>query len=441
MADQVTRSPRERLARLWHRIPAIRFGREGQSSVARESSPVTSYYLVIIPAVLLALIGLLMGFSASAVTNIAQGENPYIAFLKPLALTTIGLIMMFVAQMVPEKVYYAGALVLFAVACLLQALVMVPLFGRAEGGNTNWIHIPGLPFLIQPSELLKLALIIALAQLVARRDSRRDDFKQMAIRCGGATAAALGLVMLGHDMGTALVVATCAFGALWVAGLPRKWFGYAILAAIPILAFLVVQNPTRLRRIIAIIPGMGPERSTSAPEQIDHALWAFGSGGLMGLGPGASREKWEYLQAAHTDFILAIVGEEFGLLGTCSVLVLMMLMVWGMVRVSRESTSLFAAVVSGGIASWIAVQTIINVMSVTGMGPVIGVPLPLVSSGGSAFVFTASAVGVVASCARANAHMRMFGSPDEASAGRDPRRRIHKRPARTRRVRQAQKAR
>lgn len=142
---------------------------------------------------------------------------------------------------------------------------------------------------------------------------------------------------------------------------------------------------------------------------------------MTGLGPGASREKWNYLQAAHTDFIFAIVGEEFGLLGALAVLVCLGLLVWGMIRVARESTDLFVIIASSGVATWIGVQTIINVLSVTGMGPVIGVPLPLVSYGGSSFLFTITAVAVVASFARARAGMWMIGRPDEASAGRDPR--------------------
>ena len=145
----------------------------------------------------------------------------------------------------------------------------------------------------------------------------------------------------------------------------------------------------------------GPNES--APEQIDHSLWALGSGGLTGLGPGASREKWNYLQAAHTDFIFAIVGEEFGLLGTFAVLLCLGLLVWGMFRVARESSELFVVIAASGVGTWIGVQTVINVLSVTGVGPVIGVPLPLVSYGGSSFLFTITSVAVVASFARARA--------------------------------------
>ena len=176
-----------------------------------------------------------------------------------------------------------------------------------------------------------------------------------------------------------------------------------------------------MKRIEAILPWNTVERDISAPEQIDHSLWAFGSGGLMGLGPGASREKWNYLQAAHTDFILAIIGEEFGLLGTLAVLIAIGMLVWGMVRVCQDATDPFVVIATGGVATWIGVQAVVNVLSVTGIGPVIGVPLPLVSYGGSSFLFTAVAVGVVASFARTSAGMRMMGSTSAETRARDPR--------------------
>ena len=155
------------------------------------------------------------------------------------------------------------------------------------------------------------------------------------------------------------------------------------------------------------MPWNRPALNLSAPEQIDHALWALGSGGLTGLGPGASREKWNYLQAAHTDFILAIIGEEFGLLGSLTVITCLCLMIWGMLRLIRTTNSFFAAIITGGVATWIGIQAFINIASVTGMGPVIGVPLPLVSYGGSSYLFTVSAIAVVAACARENAGMTM----------------------------------
>ena len=394
----------------WHiptvTLPRIRFG----SGQERQEDPVTTYYLVVLPAIVLSVFGLVMGFSAQTVTSIAQGENPYTAYARPLVIIVVSLLIAMIVQLVPQRWFVYLAPVMFVGALGFQTLVLSPL-GRSEGGNANWVKIG--PIMAQPSEFLKLALIVFLALMVSKSASKRSDLRTMAVAVGLPILIALGAVMLGRDMGTAMVVAVGALGAVWVGGL--------IVLAVPTMVLLVLSNPTRIRRILAILPGTSKGPDESAPEQIDHSLWALGSGGLTGLGPGASREKWNYLQAAHTDFIFAIVGEEFGLLGTLAVLVCLGLLVWGMIRVARESSDLFVVVVSSGVASWIGVQTIINVLSVTGMGPVIGVPLPLVSYGGSSFLFTITAIAVVASFARARAGMRMIGRPDEASAGRDPR--------------------
>ena len=402
----------------WHiptvTLPRIRFG----SGQERQEDPVTTYYLVVLPAIVLSVFGLVMGFSAQTVTSIAQGENPYTAYARPLLIIVVSLLIAMIVQLVPQRWFVYLAPIMFVGALGFQTLVLSPL-GRSEGGNANWVKIG--PIMAQPSEFLKLALIVFLALMVSKSASKRSDLRTMAVAVGLPILIALGAVMLGRDMGTAMVVAVGALGAVWVAGLPKRWFGGLIMLAVPTMVLLVLSNPTRIRRILAILPGTSKRPDESAPEQIDHSLWALGSGGLTGLGPGASREKWNYLQAAHTDFIFAIVGEEFGLLGTLAVLVCLGLLVWGMIRVARESSDLFVVVASSGVASWIGVQTIINVLSVTGMGPVIGVPLPLVSYGGSSFLFTITAIAVVASFARARAGMRMIGRPDEASAGRDPR--------------------
>ena len=411
-------NPFKRLGELIRAIPRIEVGRGGDSHHAR--SPVATYYLVVVPALVLAVFGLMMGFSSQAVTNIAAGENPYIAFLRPLGIIVFSLVIAFIVHLIPTWVFRRSAIALFLIALGMQVLVITPL-GRSEGGNVNWVHIPGVPFLVQPSEFLKLALVLVIARAIDREGTRINDWKQIGVIAGLPIVVALGDVMLGHDMGTAMIVAAAAVGAVWMSGIPGKWFFVLGTLSLPALAFLVASNPTRMKRIEAILPWNTVERDISAPEQIDHSLWAFGSGGLMGLGPGASREKWNYLQAAHTDFILAIIGEEFGLLGTLAVLIAIGMLVWGMVRVCQDATDPFVVIATGGVATWIGVQAVVNVLSVTGIGPVIGVPLPLVSYGGSSFLFTAVAVGVVASFARTGAGMRMMGSASAETRASDPR--------------------
>ncbi|WP_314501127.1 putative peptidoglycan glycosyltransferase FtsW [uncultured Actinomyces sp.] len=398
-------------------IPRFEFAPKERGD--RVYSPVATYYLIVIPALILTVFGLVMGFSASAVTTIASGGSPYAAFLRQLLIIGVSFLLAAIfVQRIPSAVWYRLAPAIYLAALFFQALVMTPL-AASQGGNTNWVSLPGLGT-FQPSEFLKLALIVALGRSLSRQGARRNDWRQMAVTVGLPILGALVDVMLGKDMGTAMVMAAGAFGAIWVARLPRKWFAVIFLSAIPVVVFLVFQNPTRMKRILAVLPWNRPARNLSAPEQIDHALWALGSGGLTGLGPGASREKWNYLQAAHTDFILAIIGEEFGLLGTLTIVACICLMIWGMVRLIHSSNSFFATIVSGGVAAWIGIQAIINIASVTGLGPVIGVPLPLVSYGGSSYLFTISAIALVAACARENAGMTM-GLKFSAGSSRDPR--------------------
>ena len=156
--------------------------------------------------------------------------------------------------------------------------------------------------------------------------------------------------------------------------------------------------------------------------QQQHAKLAFGSGGQEGAGPGMGRMKLYYLREAHTDFILAIVGEEFGLIGTLTLLVLLGLLIYGTLRLASNAKSRFISISAGGVATWLVVQGLINIGTVTGLAPVIGVPFPLVSYGGSSFLFTAMAIGVLLSFARTEAGMRRTGRLSPETAGRDPRR-------------------
>lgn len=400
------------------RLPRIEFERPGHTQ--REYSAVTTFYLIVVPALLLIAIGLMMAFSSQAVMNIASEKDPYKAFLKPAMLVLAALVAMGIVQLFRPHWWRTLAWVAFLGSLVAQTLVLSPL-GASEGGNTNWIRIPGLPFLLQPSEILKLGIILFLAWVLSRPGTRLKDPAQIMVLAGVPIGLALLAVMLGRDLGTAMVMALACVGALWVADLPKKWFAVLFAALIPVSVLLVLSNPTRIKRVMEILPWAKPERSLSAPTQIDHAMWAFGTGGLFGVGPGASREKWNYLQEADTDFILAIIGEEFGFFGSTVVLLCIGLLLWGLLRLCAHTPQLFDRVVVGGVATWIGVQALINITSVSNIGPVIGVPLPFVSSGGSSLLFTSIALGVVLSIARNDAGMRQVGRPDEASAGRDPR--------------------
>lgn len=386
----------------------------------RQYSPLVTLYMIFVPLSVVLIFGVLMAFSSQTIINISNEADTFHSYIKPVFLLIIAVIAGGISAVFSPDFYRRIAPFFWLFSLLMQALVLTPL-GASEGGNTNWIRIPGVPFLIQPSELLKLTSIIILAALMDRKGTRLGDWRQIGVLAGLPIVISVADIMLGHDMGTTLVVVAAYVGALFIVGLPRKWFIVLFLMLIPVGIIAVLYNPTRVARILVVLPGFKPERDLSKPEQIDHSLWALGSGGVFGLGPGASREKWEYLQAAHTDFILAIIGEEFGLLGTLLVVGALLTMILGMFRLAHNVDTLFEAMVVAGVATWIGAQAVINIATVTGLGPVIGVPLPFVSSGGSSLLFTTFAMGVVLSIARHDAGLTRHKKREMGTFGRDPR--------------------
>lgn len=401
---------------LLDKLPRVRV--EGDWN-EREYSPATTYYMILVSALLLGGFGLLMTFSAAAVSNIADELNPYTAFLRSFTIIMASAILAGITAMMPASIWPRLTPFIFAVAVVGQSMVLF--LGVEQGGNTNWIIIPGTRQYIQPSEFLKLATCLFLAMVLANLGKEVSNWKRVLVAVGLPTAIAIGAVMLGHDMGTAMIFVAIALGSLWIAGVPAKWFPIVGLIMAGGAAALVTINASRMTRVLDVLPGLRPEPDPSNPTQSDHGLWALGSGGLFGMGPGASREKWNYLQEADTDFILAIVGEEFGLIGTLTLLVALGVLVWGILRLSSHSQTAYVRIASGGIASWLIFQGLINVGSVTGLTPVIGVPFPLVSHGGSAYLFTALSIGVLLSFARTDAGIRWRSRLDPETRGRDPR--------------------
>lgn len=401
------------------RLPRIEFERSHAAN--KEYSPVATYYIIMVPALILIAIGLMMAFSSQAVVNIAQGIDPYKAVLKPALFVAVGLVFIAAAQFVRPHWWKRLSVATFFVSLLGQMLVLSPL-GVTVNGNTNWIMIPGSGgSTIQPSEFLKLGVLMFLAWVLSRRGTRLNDPWQILVLTGVPIVIAIGDVMLGHDKGTAAVLTLACLGALWVADLPSKWFKVMSIPLAGLSVLVVMSQGYLIERVLQVLPWTKPERDLAQATQTDHALWAFGSGGLFGVGPGASREKWEYLQEGHTDFILAIIGEEFGFFGSSVILVCIGVILWGMLRLSAHTSDLYIRVLAGGVASWIGFQALVNIGMASALLPVIGVTLPFVSAGGSSMIFTSLALGVVLSLARHEANMRQIGRPDEASAGRDPR--------------------
>lgn len=363
-------------------------------------SPVTSYYLIGGVTLLLLVLGLVMVLSSSTITSIRSEGSPYAVFLDQAKFALIGVPLMVLASHLSVRFYKAVAWPAMIGALVFQLLILTPL-ARGQGGNTNWILIPGLNQTVQPSEFLKLALAVWLAAVLAQKGPELLRHpKEVAVPAILVAGAALGLVLYGHDLGTALILVALVAGALYAAGVPIWMFTVAGGAAAAGVAMLTLSSENRRARVETFL-GLRELDPQGLGFQTQHGLWGLGTGGISGVGLGASREKWLYLPEAHNDFIFAIIGEELGLLGTLLVLALFGALAVGFLRVVRRHSDPFITIATSAIAAWILVQAVVNIGVVIGLLPVIGVPLPLVSAGGSALITTLLGLGVVLAFARA----------------------------------------
>lgn len=358
-----------------------------------------SFYLIAGAALLLLTLGTVIVLSATTINSIKVNDgDPFAQFMGQAKFVLIGLPLAGIAAAIPMRAYKKLAPLAFLGAVSLQMLIFTPL-AKTVGGNTNWIMIPGTGQVVQPSEFLKIGLALGLGWYLGTRVSRMSEWRVILTALAGSLAA-IGLVLYGHDMGTSLVLILIVVGAMFVAGLPIRWFvGLGVLGVAPLTMFIAMSE-SRTQRILNFL-GMGPEDDpTDLGYQSMHGLWGLGSGGVTGVGLGASHEKWSYLPEAHNDFIFAILGEELGLVGTLLVLALFGILAAGLMRMISRHPDPFVKIATAGVTAWLIGQALMNIAVVVGILPVFGVPLPFVSAGGSSMIATLIALGIMLSFAR-----------------------------------------
>ncbi|GAA3132583.1 putative lipid II flippase FtsW [Streptomyces rectiviolaceus] len=361
--------------------------------------PLTAYYLIFGSSLLITVLGLVMVYSASMIQALQLDLPAAYFFQKQFVAAVLGSILLLVAMRMPIKLHRALAYPILAVTVFLMVLVQVPGIGRSVNGNQNWIYLGG-PFQLQPSEFAKLALVLWGADLLARKQDKRllTQWKHMLVPLVPVAFMLLGLIMLGGDMGTAIILTAILFGLLWLAGAPTRLFAGVLSVAALLGVILIKTSPNRMARLACIgatDPGPGDQCW-----QAVHGIYALASGGFFGSGLGASVEKWGQLPEPHTDFIFAITGEELGLAGTLSVLALFAALGYAGIRVAGRTEDPFVRYAAGGVTTWITAQAVINVGAVLGLLPIAGVPLPLFSYGGSALLPTMFAIGLLIAFAR-----------------------------------------
>jgi cell division protein FtsW len=370
------------------------------------------------PAILLAitvatlvLLGLVMILSASSVSAFADYGSPFLYFKKQLVWAAIGVAgYVFFARFDYRKMKGRGALAL-GMAILMLCAVLVPGVGIAVGGSARWLGAGPLSF--QPSEFAKLALILFAADVFARR---RESSLRLLANTALPVIPALGalalLVMLQPDMGTTMILGIVAFGVLFVAGAPLKFIAPLGIAGASLAVFSALAEPYRRARVTAFLDPWKDPLNTGY--QTIQSLIALGSGGWFGVGLGASRQKWSYIPNSHTDFIFAILGEEMGLVGTLTVLGLFAFLIYLGIRIAKAAPDRYGMLLASGITLWIGAQALINMGAVTAAAPITGVPLPLVSFGGSSLVISLMAMGILTNVAWQGRATRAKRSPTKS---------------------------
>lgn len=359
--------------------------------------PLTPYYLVLGATVLLTALGLVMVLSASSVESYVASGSSWTVAQKQAIWVGIGVPVVVVASRLPIRVFRFLAIPAIVASVVLLILVLVPGIGVNVNGSQNWIDFGG-PFRIQPAEAAKLALVLWGADLLVRKRRLLTQYRHLMIPLLPVAALVIGLVLLGGDLGTSLILMAIVAGLLFNAGAPLRLFGLLGVFSLGVIIFMTFERSARLARLQSFLDPFADYEGSGW--QAAHSMFALASGGWWGVGLGASREKWGGLPEAHTDFIFAIIGEELGMVGTITVLLVFAALLLGAVRIATLTDDPFVRFAAGAVVVWIGVQMVINIGGVLSVLPITGVPLPLVSYGGSALLPTMFALGMLMAFAR-----------------------------------------
>jgi cell division protein FtsW len=369
--------------------------------------PMTSLHLVLASGGLLLAVGGVMVFSASMVDSYDTYGTTYAVFTKQLMWIAIGLPAFWLGLRLPPATYRRLAYPALLASAVLLLLVLVPGIGVYAHGARRWIDLG--PLQIQPSEPAKLALALWGADLLVRKEGNIREWKHLLVPLVPVGTVLCALVMLEPDLGTTLCFILVLIGLLWTVGAPARLFGAFVASTAVLVCLLILIEPYRMDRLTAFLDPF-QDRSDTGYQAVQ-GLYSLSTGGFFGAGLGQSKMKWGLLPNAHTDYIFAILGEELGLVGCLVVLALFATLAYtGLQRIPRRVTDPFVRLVSATVTIWLCGQALINIGYVTGMLPVTGIPLPLISFGGTSLVLTMFVLGMLASFARhepaAVAHLR-----------------------------------
>ncbi len=358
--------------------------------------PPTAFYVIALVVTVLIMLGLVMVFSASAITSLHRGNSPWRIFNRQLLWAGFGAVAMIATARIPYHRWRRLSPYILVGAIGLMMLPFVPGIGASVNEARAWVFIGPLGF--QPSEFLKLAVLLYCADLLAKRETEMTDLRRtlkpmMLVAAGGGA-----LCMLQGDLGAAIVLAAIVFAVAFIGGTPLvPMVAMTVAGAVGTLGF-VFTSQRRFNRFTAFLDITANRDYLSY--QVYQAMIGMATGGVSGTGVGSGPSKWGYLPLAHSDFIFAVIGEELGLIGVVAVIGGFMVLTYGGVQVALAARDRFGTLLAGGVVAWLAAQAIINVGGVSGVLPVTGLTLPFVSSGGSSLFVSMAAAGLLLNVAR-----------------------------------------
>lgn len=340
---------------------------------------------------LLVLIGIMMIFSSSAILAKEKYGDTYYFLKKELVFFIIGFVGLFITKNISYKLYARWVYPILLATFAVMALTFLPFFSHSAGGASRWIRVAG--FNMQPSELAKLSVVIFVAYLIAKKGSTVREFSKGFVPIVSVSGVFILMVLAQRDLGSAFVMGFVIFLMLFVSETRLRYLVGAVVAALPVLYFLIFSVSFRRQRILAFLDPW--KYKSDYGFQIIQSFVAFKSGGLGGVGLGESRQKLFYLPEAHTDFIFSVLGEEFGMIGVMIVAALFLFFVYRGIKIAQKTQDLFGMFLAFGLTGLIGSQAFINFGVVMGILPTKGLALPFISYGGSSLIVSLLAVGVL----------------------------------------------
>jgi len=353
-------------------------------------------FILFFTVIALLSFGVIMVYSSSAVSAYVNFNDSYYFFKRQIIWVTLGIIAMLFTLNINYHVWRKLATPILIVTVVLLMLVLIPGLGKVVNGARRWLGFGSL--YLQPSEIAKLSMVLFCSASLARHQDTITSFIKGLVPQLIILLLVFGLILKEPDLGTALAIGGTVVVLLFTAGAKLSHLiSLSVVGVVGIIGAIILE-PYRLKRVLAFSNPWADPLDTGY--HIIQSLYALGSGGLFGVGLGRSREKFLYLPEPHTDFIFAILGEELGFIGTITVILLFFLFAWRGFKVAISAPDIYGSILAAGLTTMIVMQALMNIAVVTASMPVTGIPLPFISFGGSALIFTLAGVGILLNISR-----------------------------------------